>query len=372
MKGVFSEQGLLELVQAGRIIPRDNFSLDHIGPASIDLGITGEIYKVATVVKPRQNTHDTVRSLLPMMGAVPHPFEEPMLVGAHYLAKASIDINFSPGMYGYANAKSTSGRLFNFARTLMDGVAGFDTVDRRHEGLSGELWLSIDPLAFPILPSTIERYAQLRVFSGDTRFSNQDLLDLLAKKDLLFRSKTLQPYLQRELNLFTHSGSILGTLHAKGDMPIGYVTRNPYGLAPINLSARNILPQDYFEPVFATQLISGDDSSWGIWLEPDRHYLLSTNEAFKIPEDCSLELAPLNRYFGDVFTHYAGFCDPGFFGTITLEVYSPRRVFIRHKDPIIEGVLERIMSPTVSYAEKGNYQGQMGTRLPKQFSQYPT
>jgi dCTP deaminase len=112
-----------------------------------------------------------------------------------------------------------------------------------------------------------------------------------------------------------------------------------------------------------------DEESWGIALQPGRCYLLSTNEMFKVPDDHCSELVALDPRFGHVFSHFAGFFDPGFFGTATLEVYSalPAPVFLRHKQPFAKFVLEKLRSPTVPYAN--NYQGQIGTKLPKQFKQ---
>ena len=153
MKGVFSHDDISSLVEHGRIKALDTFLFDHINNASLDITVGFEMYEVEAVVKPRHQK-ERVRDLLQLMGAQVHDANEPLLAGKSYLAKASIDVNFPPGIYGYANAKSTTGRLFLQSRLLVDYIAGFDTVDLRQQGLTAEVWLVLEPLVFNIKVST--------------------------------------------------------------------------------------------------------------------------------------------------------------------------------------------------------------------------
>lgn len=365
--GVFPKADLQALIDNGRIIVGKTFSPQHVGEASIDVTITDEVYIIDRVLQPNQKHGETVRGLLPMMGAKKTSLGEIVNVGSHCLAKASIELNFPPGMYGFFNAKSTSGRLFVFVRTLADRVFMFDSADRRREGYSGEVWLVIEPLAFPVVLSSEECFNQLRVFDGDTRFDEGDLLRLLQTEDLLYRRDGKTPYAQGELSLFTNDGSVLCTLYAKGCEHIGYKTKLG-DVKAINLSDRNLDPRAYFEPLYAQQLIKDHEGSWGVQVEAGRHLLLATGQMFKVPTICSSELVALDRRLGDVFTHFAGYFDPGFFGTGTLEVFSPRTVFLRHGQPLARFTLERMRSQAPSYAERGTYAGQVATRLPKQFA----
>ena len=125
---------------------------------------------------------------------------------------------------------------------------------------------------------------------------------------------------------------------------------------------------DYFEPVFAEEAIPGNPDSGFIRLKAWEYYLLSTNEMLKVPNNLCAELKALDPRLGLFFSHFAGFFDPGFFGTATLEVLAPHDMVLRHKDPVARFVFERMRSETISYGEKGNYQGQIETRLPKQFA----
>ena len=205
----------------------------------------------------------------------------------------------------------------------------------------------------------------MRVFDGDTRFTQKDLDSLLETKDLLHRSKDQHPYKQGDLSHFTHDGSILCTLHAKGGI-VGFRAKKTR--RALDLASRGIDPREYFEPVYAERFAPENDECWGVQLEAGQYYLLSTKEMLKVPTHVTAELVGLDRRIGDVFTHFAGFFDPGFFGTGTLEVHSARsNIFLRHKHPFARFVIEYLRSEADSYATKGTYQGQIGTKLPKQF-----
>lgn len=361
--GVFNQNGLNELIENKRIKPLSGFLPKHVSPASVDVTSTGEAYRVNRLLPPSQLTNESIRSLLPQMGASRIDVGSVMEVGSTYLVKASLDINFPPGVYGYLNAKSSSGRNFLFVRSLADGIHMFDSVDRRDRGYSGELWLVIQPLAYPVIFTVEECYSQLRVFNGDTRFKQVDLDNLLLKEDLLFR-RSKDPYLQGELSLFTHDGSVLCTLHAPPDKVVGYKAKKT--AKPLDLSSRGLDPHDYFDEVCAERFGPGKYDS-GVYGEAGKYYLLATNEMIKIPTLHTAELMAVDTRLGFVFTHFAGFFDPGFFGTATLEVFAPQGEFLRHKKPLARFAFETLLEETVSYAKKGNYQEQIETQLPKQF-----
>ncbi|MEN9552062.1 MAG: hypothetical protein RI935_439 [Candidatus Parcubacteria bacterium] len=365
--GVFSQTDLKNLVLNKRIKPLAGFSENHIGPASVDLTTTGEAYRVNRLLSPSELENETIRNLLPKMGASRINLGDVMEVGSTYLAKASVDINFSPGMYGYLNAKSSSGRNFLFVRSLADGVHMFDSVDVRHRGYTGELWLVLQPLAYPIVFTNKECYNQLRVFDGDTRFTPRDLEEVLQNNDLLYRRQNQEAYNQEYLPLFTHNGSVLCTLCAEPETHVGYKARNT--AKPLNLADRDLNPRDYFEEVHADRF-GGGEADGVVCIEKGRYYLLSTNEMLKIPDGHTAELKALDTRLGFFFTHFAGFFDPGFFGTATLEVFAPQNEFLRHKKPLARFEYETMRSKTVSYAALGNYSGQTKTQLPKQFTSW--
>ena len=363
--GVFSKNDLVKMVENGRLIPCVGFDMDHINTASVDLTSTGEAYTLKTLLQPSQIQDETVRELLPFMEATRIELGAVLDVGSTTITKASLEVNFPPSVYGYLNAKSSSGRCFVFARSLADRQNMFDSADRRRNGYSGELWIVIQPLAFPIVFTNKERYDQLRIFNGDTRFKQKDLDDLLLDHDLLYRRETQEPYKHSELSLFTDDGSILCTLHAPVNKIIGY--RCKKGSLAVDLTKRNLDPKDYFEPVYAEEKIINGKTISFVKVEGGYYYLLSTNEILKVPDTHTAELVALDTRLGFFFSHFAGFFDNGFFGTATLEIFSPFTIWLRHKQPVARFVFEKLRSKAPSYKEKGTYQSQIETQLPKQF-----
>ncbi len=366
--GVFSKNDLLGLISSDRIMPLNGFEIKHVGPASVDLTVSGGfVYELRTAFKPSSRKNETVRELLTYFGvengARKVMVGEVLYPGKSYLAKASVDVNFPPGVYAFANAKSTSGRNFLLVRVIADYCGEFDSVDKRREGYTGEVWFLMQPLVFPVVLTDKEAYIQMRVFDGDTRFNERDLQVELQKTDFLHRHDG-KAYKQGELSLFAEDGSILTTLWAKAGKLVGFKVL-PY-TEPLDLTARGLEPAHYFEPVYAKEDPS-DKHGGLIEIHPSCCYLLSTNERFNVPAYLCSELKMLDPRLGLYFSHFAGFFDPGFFGTPTLEVVPVMPTVLRHKDVVARFGLERMRSETLSYASAGNYAGQVRTTLPKQF-----
>lgn len=363
--GVFTTSDIKGLIQSGRVVTLSGYKESHVGPASLDLTVSKNyVYEVTNLLKPSGHRREKVRDLVNATRTGMVHLGEVLWPGKTYLAKASIDVNFPPGMYAYANAKSTSGRNFLLVRLLADECEGFDTIDHRRRGYTGEVWFVIQPLAYPVVLTNEEAYIQIRFFDGDTRFNEYDLQRLLQTTNLLFTSSGY-PYQQGELSLFAEDGSVFTTLYAKAGKIVGF--RALSSKVPLDLSSRGIDPREYFEPIIARE--DPCDIQGGlIDLYPSQLLLLSTNEKFNVPDWLSSELRALDPRLGLFFSHFAGFFDPGFFGTPTLEVATFTPTTLRHKEVVARFTLERMRGATVSYAQQGNYSGQSRTTLPKQFA----
>jgi deoxycytidine triphosphate deaminase len=269
-------------------------------------------------------------------------------------------------MYGYNNAKSTSGRNMILSRIVADTIEGYDTLDRKGEGWSGEVWLTLEPLVFPVYLTDQECYSQIRIFDADTRFTEKDLEKELAKQDLLYRQDGSQ-YKQGELGLASGDGTVFTTLFAKAGKLIGFRARKTR--TPLDLNQRELDPHDYFEPVYAEKDPTDPDGGL-ITLEPGWYYLLSTNEMVDVPKHLSAELIAVHPRLGLFFSHFAGYFDPGFRGVPTLEVTCIVRTTIRHREAVGCFRYERMRSETVAYGASGksHYHKQGRTTLPKQFT----
>jgi deoxycytidine triphosphate deaminase len=365
-RGVYSGQDLRSAIAAGRIETLSGFNPKHVGSASIDLTVTGEeMYHVERMFRPMAQRHESVRDVLKLMRPRPIKTGDELIPGHEYLMKATVNANFPPGMYAYKNAKSTSGRNFLMVRTITDRHGWFDTLDKRNQGFTGEVWLSVQPLGYGVHLTQDECYNQMRVFDGDTRLKNDDLNQLLAKQDLFFR-RDGTPYKQSELSLFSNDGTLFCTLHAPGKKLVGFRLKRTKKV--LDLTARNVDPSDFWEPLYAEEAIPGDPESGFVHLRAGDMYLLSTHEMFKVPDNMCAELRALDPRLGMFFSHFAGFFDNGFFGTATLEVLAPFDMVLRHGDPVARFELELLRSAADSYAITGNYQAQVNTNLAKQFA----
>lgn len=359
--GAFSKSDLLAAFKNGRLIGLNGFKQEHVGPASVDITITGsQMYQVKALFKPKPQKVEKVRDVLKILGAKKVGLGHVMEKGQTYVCKASMDVNFPPGVYGVANAKSTSGRNFILVRVISDGIGQYDYIGKPNQGYSGELWLVIQPLCFPIILTDKECYSQLRLFDGDTRFTEDTLKRTLVEHDLLFRHDG-SPYKQGELSLFSGDGSVFATIHMPLYKPVGYVAKEGVN-EPIDLTRRDIQPEKYWNVVYAAL---AQDGTGYIPLLEGRHYLLSTNEQVFVPRSCAAELKAIDPRFGLFFSHFAGFIDPDFRAPVTLEVMAPYGMFLRDGDIVARFVYEKMRSETSPY--KGNYNDQKGATLPKQF-----
>ncbi len=362
--GVFSQNDLRDLISAGHLKTTYGFDKKHVGPASIDVTVArNEAYRLEWFGPPSGKRGEKVRDLLPSFGAKPINMGHILVPGETYIALASISVNLPKGIYGYGNAKSTSGRNMCLSRTVADGIEGYDSLDNRTDAWSGEVWLVIEPMVFPIILTDQECYSQIRFFDGDSRFSEIDLKKQLQKKPLLLRQDGTQ-YAEGELSIKSNDGSVFTTLYAKAGKLVGFHVKRTR--KPLDLTARGLNPHEYFEPVYAQEDPSDPDGG-RITLEPGEFYLLSPNEMVDVPVDLCSELAMLDPRAGLFFPHFAGFFDSGFRGVPTLEVMAPLQTTLRHRSIVGRFRYERMRSDTISYELTGNYSGQVRTTLPKQF-----
>ncbi|HWU24641.1 MAG TPA: 2'-deoxycytidine 5'-triphosphate deaminase, partial [Candidatus Paceibacterota bacterium] len=116
-KGVLPKQLLQELMTREFIKDVDASLLN---PASIDLPLSEEAYKIPCVFQLGKGEH--VRTVLEVVGKEPHDLEKPLEVGETYIIRIAGTWNLPQNVYAYANPKSTAGRVNLFARVMADNV----------------------------------------------------------------------------------------------------------------------------------------------------------------------------------------------------------------------------------------------------------
>ncbi len=264
-----------------------------------------------------------------------------------------------------ANPKSSTGRLDVFTRVITDGNPSFDEVPF---GYHGKLYLEIVPRSFAIQVKTGLALNQLRLFTGDARLRDAEILGVHEEFPLLY----LDSHALRGWELTVSDGLFLSVdLSGPTDRIVGY--RAKRNSLPIDLGRIHGYGwRDFWEPVFP-------EAGSRIVLEPEIFYLLLSAEGACIPPGYAAEMTAYDPTAGELRTHYAGFFDPGFgydargrrHGTrAALEVRARDVSFmVEHRQPICKLAFERMLEPPdVLYGEDlgSNYQGQE-TMLSKHF-----
>jgi len=93
--GALPDSMLQEMIDAGFI---KGASSRNISPASLDLSVSGEIYRVNGMFQPR--VHETIRSLVERLDVRLHPIGAPFEHEVTYLARLNESLKLLQGVYG--------------------------------------------------------------------------------------------------------------------------------------------------------------------------------------------------------------------------------------------------------------------------------
>lgn len=359
--GALPYQEVKELIRGGSI---KNTADENLNPASIDLSLSEEIYRVEGIFLPRPG--ETIAELVEKTEHSKHNFENPLERDVTYLARLNEVIALPPDLYGYCNPKSSTGRNDVHVRVLADGVSRYDTIPR---GYAGSLWLAVNPRSYPIKVSPGERLTQVRFFNRDTRLTENELKDVLDKEALVFDSHG-EPIRYEDIKIRDGDGSVILRLDLDQDA-IGYECLGSNKV--MDFSKRKFYdPDDFFRLMKKGESVS---------LKKGGFYILSTKEAVRVPPSMALEVAPMDERSGEFRSHYAGFFDPGWgYGKAgegkgrpaTLEVRPFEDMIIRNKQAIAKIKFERMAEiPEILYDSLGtsNYSFQSKAKLSKHFAE---
>ena len=370
--GLLPSQMLREAVALGReILSPQPIGDDQIQPASIDLRLGEVAYRVRASFLP--GARASVRDKLDLLsmhridltrGAV---LEKDCV----YIVPLFEYVALRSRTSGFANPKSSIGRLDVFARVITDHGTEFDRV---REGYKGPLYAEISPRSFSILVRTGSSLVQLRIRRGSPPFSDTALRRLHQEVGLVETSPgTLSA---RE----AIRDGLAFTVDVAGDKKsgvVGYKARRHTDLIDVDRVC-HYGPRDFWEPVYAHR---GPGGPGGIVLDPHDFYILASREAVLVPADHAAEMQPYHTFVGECRVHCAGFFDPGF-GTAetggagsraVLEVRSHEVPFLIEDGQILGRlVYERLIArpdKLYGHAIGSSYQSQ-GLALSKHFKKF--
>jgi len=293
--GVLPYQSLRALVRSGDVKSETLIADTQIQPASLDLRLGARAYRVRASFLPgaRHTVEERLASLsLHEIDLTPGAVLEK---GCVYIVPLQESLAMGERIAGFANPKSSTGRIDLFTRLISDRATEFETVAA---GYHGPLYAEVFPRAFSVVVRRGSRLNQLRLVRGSPGMTPQSLRRLLDDQPLVDRrlSESEMRTLARGVPLsvdLTGGGSDLIGFRAKPHAPLIDVDRS-----------RFYDPQQYWEPIWR--------SEEGIILDPDDFYILASKEAVSVPVDLAAEMVPYDALAGEFRAHFAGFFDPGF------------------------------------------------------------
>ncbi len=362
--GIQPSQVIKEFIRSKEILSLREISSDQIQPASLDLrlGTTAHRVRASFLPGPERTVSEKIAELSQHKidlsgGAV-------LETGCVYIVELEERLALGSAIAGWANPKSSIGRLDVFTRLITDHSSEFDRV---RSGYKGRLYAEISPLTFSILARQGSRLNQLRFRRGSPLTSDVHLRDFHERIGLVGETPG-EGTVKR--------GALDFTIDLAGDLANGLVGfRAKKHAALIDIDRSNAYdPAEFWDPIYATvtrQLI----------LDPNEFYILASREPVRVPPELAAEMTAYDTQVGEFRAHYAGFFDPGFGyetgngpGTrAVLEVRSHKVPFILEHGQIVGRLVYERMAgaPDQLYGAGigSSYQSQ-GLKLSKHFKPF--
>jgi dCTP deaminase len=312
--GVVPSQFLRHMVEAKEITALEDIEPGQVQPASLDLRLGPEAYRVVASFLPGPNA--TVAERLERVTM--HRLD--LTQGGAVLEKDCVyiiplleGVAFKKRVSALANPKSSTGRLDVFARVITDRGTEFDRIPERY---NGPLYVEVCPRAFSVKVRKGSRLVQMRVKRGSPSMSDKALRELQREVGIVGLTPTRE-LPDPQIDMFTGQvldkpenirNGIAFTVDVKGDGPgsvVAYRARRNTGVIDVDRVA--LYPaEEFWDEVRAPH------DGRGIVLDPHDFYILASKEAVRIPSGYAAEMLAYDTLVGEFRVHYAGFFDPGF------------------------------------------------------------
>ncbi|HUK59594.1 MAG TPA: 2'-deoxycytidine 5'-triphosphate deaminase [Stellaceae bacterium] len=294
--GILPYQQLRAMLREHEIVAIPDLVPDQIQPASVDLRLGATAYRVRASFLPGRAT--SVRDRIEQLDAYAIDLSNGAVLekGCVYVVPLMEQLALSPssGVTGFANPKSSTGRLDVLTRLIADRSDSFDQVER---GYQGPLYVEIAPRTFSIVVRAGTRLNQLRFRRGSPQIAVTEIQRMHEQGQLVLGDA--EPNIREKL--------VGVTIDLEGEGPgalIGYRAKKHTDRIDIDKIAAYD-PLDFWEPIHFRRHRS-------IVLDPNEFYILMTREAVRVPPDFAAEMVAYDTAVGEFRVHYAGFFDPGF------------------------------------------------------------
>jgi dCTP deaminase len=363
-RGVLPSQMIADAIKTGWISSSDiEIPGENIQPASLDLRLGSEAFRLRCSFLPDNEPVEKALSRY-TMGQIDLNVDGGAILERNrpYLIPLVEELELPSHLRAKANPKSSTGRLDIFTRVITDRSPMFDEIPA---GYKGRLYLEVVPRTFTIRVRPGLALNQLRLMIGHTGLSDDEIKALHIKSPLLFRDRQALDPKKIAVNNGLFMSLDLG--HDAGNRVVGYSAKENSNL--IDLNKVNYYPvRSFWEEVIS------EGSRYGsrIVLQPEKFYLLLSQESVRIPPDFAAEMTAYDPTSGELRTHYAGFFDPGFGYDPEVQTYEGSRAALEvraHDVPfavengqnICKLSFERMIEPPdrlYGYTLSSNYQGQ--------------
>lgn len=293
--GVLSKDQMLLLIQKGYL--RVDSPEHSLGASSLDLTLSAEVHHLhqGTIKPSGHSYHKHVHEFgqrLDDMGSQGMTLE-PQKTYLVKLRERLYGLN-ETFIHGQATAKSSVGRVDVLARLVVDGMDCYESFSPDKLG-TGELFLEITPLTFPVQIRPGTSLSQIRLFYGDPegcRLSGKEayqaFLKNAAKKDGTL-SVDLEP------------------AEIRGHEVIAFRAKTKAPCQPVPLWQTDMAPPpwDYWDFVKPNE-------SKRLSLTKGSFYILKSKELLALPKGVAVYCRAIDESFGEMRIHYAGFAHPWF------------------------------------------------------------
>ncbi len=367
MPATLASQNIQNLIKNGSIISGSKISDKQVQPASLDLTLSNEAYRVRGSFLPSRS--EDVIDLINEFALYKIDLSQTVTLEKNgtYIVKLKERLKLPQNIYAYTNNKSSTGRVDLQTRILSNKNPRFDKI---HTAYEGELYLEISPKSFLITIQAGLSLNQVRFFDTRAEGNGMNIDEIYDEYELLYdKSGRAIPKEQ----VLMDDGLLL-TIDLDSEI-IGYRSKNVneiMDLTKIGKAER----RNFFQPIYRPD-------NGHLFLEKGHFYILSSHEFVRVPPNFSVEMIPYDIASGEFRSHYAGFFDPGFGygkegeikgtpGVLEVRVYEDDFI-LRPGQPVCKIVYDRLKNPSeIIYGTgelKSNYSEQRGPRLAKFFRQ---
>jgi dCTP deaminase len=297
--GLLPAQEIRGLIRSREIQALDEIGEDQIQPASLDLRLGGEAWRVRASFLPGPGA--SVEQRLDAFGMHRIPLDEGAVLekGCVYVVPLLESLALKHRTSGLANPKSSTGRLDVFTRLITDNSGVFDQVAA---GYKGPLFAEISPRTFSIVVRRGASVSQLRLRRGSPPATDTALRRLHRAVPLVDAGEGRGG---GEGSADIDEGiAVTVDLAPRDGRPVGWRARRHAGLIDLD-RIDHYEPLEFWEPVTP-------DAQGCVVLDPGDFYILASKQAVTVPPDHAAEMRPYDTRVGEFRVHYAGFFDPGF------------------------------------------------------------